>query len=100
MTKSMDKNYCVYIMTNPLNTVLYVGITNNLMRRVYEHRNKLVGGFTRKYNATKLIYYEVTDDVKAAIAREKQLKGGSRKKKIDLINMKNPNWQDLYDGLF
>jgi putative endonuclease len=96
---SMSKQYYVYIMTNKYNTVLYTGVTNDLKRRVYEHKSKLGGGFTSKYNITKLVYYEVFDDVNSAIAREKQIKGGSRQKKIDLINGMNSEWKDLYEEL-
>ncbi|UCC76639.1 MAG: GIY-YIG nuclease family protein, partial [Anaerolineales bacterium] len=77
-------------MTNKYNTVLYTGVTGALRRRVYEHREGLGSGFTGRYNIKKLVYYETTEDVLAAIAREKQIKGGSRKKKIDLINSMNP----------
>ncbi|MFQ5458773.1 MAG: GIY-YIG nuclease family protein [Myxococcota bacterium] len=91
----MSKTYYVYIMANAHNTVLYVGITNDLKRRVYEHKNKLLKGFTRKYNIDKLVHYEETDDVESAIARDKQLKGGSRKRKVDLIESGNPGWRDL-----
>jgi putative endonuclease len=83
-------------MTNKHNTVLYTGITNNLKRRVYEHKEKLVAGFTRKYNITKLVYYEVFEDPENAILREKQIKAGSRQKKIQLIRSINRGWQDLY----
>jgi putative endonuclease len=93
---AVGSEYCVYIMTNAHNTVLYTGVTNNLARRVYEHKNGLGGVFTKKYNIVKLVYYEITDHVHTAIAREKQIKGGSRKKKMDLINGMNPNWKDLY----
>jgi putative endonuclease len=95
----VGKEYCVYIMTNANNSVLYTGVTNHLLRRAYEHRNGLGGIFTKQYNITKLIYYEVTDNVQAALVREKQIKGGSRKKKIDLVNNLNPEWKDLYDEL-
>jgi len=95
----MDRQYCVYIMTNANNTVLYTGVTNDLKRRVYEHKAKLVEGFTKKYNITKLVYYEVFGDAYSAITREKQIKGGSRQKKIDLINGMNSEWKDLYDEL-
>ncbi|AFN75917.1 excinuclease ABC subunit C [Melioribacter roseus P3M-2] len=88
------KSYYVYIMTNKSKT-LYTGITNNLIRRVYEHKNKLMPGFTSKYNITKLIYYEEFNDVKKAIEREKQIKGWLRKKKIELIEKENPEWKDL-----
>ena len=86
-------------MTNKHNTVLYTGITNDLKRRVYEHKEKLVNGFTKKYNITKLAYYEVFDDPENAILREKQIKAGSRQKKIDLINSINRRWLSLYEQL-
>jgi len=95
----MSKQYYVYLLTNYTNTVIYVGITNDLIRRAYEHRNKLVKGFTEKYNLTKLVYFEVYDTPYEAITREKQIKGGSRKKKEGLINQINPEWRDLYDEL-
>jgi putative endonuclease len=93
----MDRQYYIYIMTNKKNTVLYTGVTNNLWRRVYEHKEKLVEGFTKKYNITKLVYCEVFDRIEDAITREKQIKGGSRQKKIDLINSTNKDWRDLYE---
>jgi putative endonuclease len=96
---AVDKQYCVYIMTNAHNTVLYTGITNNLVRRVYEHKNGLGSTFVKKYNVHKLVYYEIGNDVHATIAREKQIKGGSRKKKIDLINSMNLYWKDLYEEI-
>ncbi len=89
----------IYIMTNYNETTLYVGVTNNLIRRVYEHKNKLVEGFTKKYNLTKLVYYEVFENIEDAIFREKQIKAGSRQKKIDLINSINQEWNDLYDKI-
>jgi len=89
------RQYYVYLMSNPGDTALYVGVTNNLPRRVYEHQHKLVPGFTARYNIVKLVYYEAAPDVYAAIGREKQLKAGSRKKKIDLVNSANPGWKDL-----
>ena len=95
----MEKQSFIYIMTNINNTTLYIGVTNNIIRRVYEHKNKLVKGFTSKYNLTKLVYYEMFDDITNAITREKQLKGGSRKKKEDLINQLNPTWEDLYEKI-
>jgi len=95
----MNRQYCVYIMTNERNTVLYTGVTNDLRRRVYEHREKLVDGFTKKYNVMKLVYYEVFEDVTSAILREKQIKGGSRQKKIELIDSMNREWRDLYEEL-
>ncbi len=95
----MSREYYVYIMTNKHNTVLYTGVTNNLARRVCEHKQGLGGRFTSKYKIRKLVYYEVTTDVRAAIAREKQIKSGSRRKKIDLVNGMNPQWKDLYDEI-
>ena len=95
----MDKQFYVYIMTNKNNTVLYTGVTNNLKRRVYEHKAKLVEGFTKKYNVDKLIYYEASREVESAIVREKQIKGGSRAKKICLVETINPEWKDLYDEM-
>ncbi|MDP2860924.1 MAG: GIY-YIG nuclease family protein [bacterium] len=95
----MPKSYCVYIITNPRNTVLYTGVTGNLVARIYYHKNKSVSSFSSKYNLEKLVYYEVYEDVNLAIAREKQIKAGSRKKKIDLINRINPRWKDLYDTI-
>ncbi len=86
-------------MTNKLDTVLYTGVTNNLKRRCFEHREKLVKGFTSKYNVTKLVYYEVCQDIETAISREKQIKGGSRAKKLELVNQMNPAWKDLYDEI-
>ncbi len=91
------EQYYVYVMTNKSRT-LYTGITNNLERRVYEHKNKLIEGFTKKYNITKLVYYEIGNDVEAAITREKQIKGWLRRKKIDLIESVNPQWEDLSKG--
>ncbi|MFM6192171.1 MAG: GIY-YIG nuclease family protein [Planktothrix sp.] len=88
------KEYYVYIMTNKSGT-LYTGVTNNLQRRVYEHKNKLIPGFTSKYNINKLVYWEETSDVTSAIAREKQIKGWTRAKKISLIQLQNPQWIDL-----
>jgi putative endonuclease len=97
---SMDeKQYYVYIMTNKANRVLYTGVTNDLKRRVYEHKAKLFEGFTKKYNVDKLIYYEASREVESAISREKQIKGGSRGKKIRLIETINPEWKDLYDEM-
>ena len=91
-----DRNYFVYILTNFKNTVLYVGVTNDLERRLYEHRRGVSQGFTSKYKVTKLVYFQVTQDVEAAIAREKQIKGGSRADKIRLIEEGNPGWEDLW----
>jgi len=95
----MHNYFYVYIITNKNNTVLYTGITSNLKRRVFEHKEKIVEGFTKKYNLTKLVYYEVFQDSYQAIWREKQIKAGSRHKKLDLIHAMNPIWKDLYDDL-
>jgi putative endonuclease len=89
----------VYILFNRRNGTLYTGVTSNLIKRVYEHKNKMVEGFTCKYEVDKLGYYEVHDTVVSAIAREKQIKGGSRKKKLTLIENMNPEWKDLYDAI-
>ncbi|MCC5797784.1 MAG: GIY-YIG nuclease family protein [Methylophaga sp.] len=93
------KSYYVYILSNINNQVLYIGVTSHLIKRVYEHKNHLVDGFTRKYNVTKLVYFEQTSDVEVAIAREKQLKRWRREKKNYLINQTNPGWNDLYSTL-
>jgi len=90
-----SKTYYVYILASKRNGTLYVGVTDNLQRRIYEHKNNLVKGFTQKYNIHNLVYYEETDDVKVAIEREKQIKSWSRKKKILLIEKENSEWQDL-----
>jgi putative endonuclease len=95
----VSKQYYVYIITNVRNTVLYVGVTNDLIRRIYEHKEKLVDGFTKKYNIIKLVYYEVSEDIENAILGEKQIKAGSRQKKVQLINNINREWRDLYDEL-
>ncbi len=86
-------------MTNKTHTVLYTGVTSDLVRRVHEHKHGLAPGFTKKYRVTKLVYYEVADDIRSAIAREKQIKAGSRQKKIDLVNKMNPDWNDLGEDL-
>ena len=95
----MSIQYYVYIMTNKRNTVLYTGVTSDLKRRVYEHREKLADGFTKRYKLTKLVYYETIQDAENAIMREKQIKAGSRQKKIYLINQMNKKWRDLYEEL-
>jgi len=87
--------YYVYILTNKGNKVLYIGVTNNIERRIFEHRNKLIEGFTKKYNLTKVVYFEVTEDIHSALEREKQLKNWHRDWKINLINSFNPDWKDL-----
>ena len=94
----MSKKYFVYMMTNRKSGVLYTGMTNNLARRGYEHKEKLTPGFTSKYNLTKLVFFEETFDVDAAIAREKQIKGWLRKKKIELIEVQNPDWRDMSES--
>ncbi len=93
------KTYAVYILSNKNNTVLYTGVTNDLLRRVSEHKSKLIPGFTKRYNVDKLVYCEWFEDAPNAIAREKQLKAGSRAKKNALIESNNPEWQDLYETI-
>ena len=93
------KNGYVYLLTNNSNSVIYTGVTSNLHKRIYEHKQNLVKGFTTKYNVHKLVYYEVFENIESAIAREKQIKGGSRKKKLDLIKSFNLDFKDLYDEL-
>lgn len=95
----MEQYYYVYILTNKAHTVLYTGVTNDLRRRVYEHKEKLADGFTKKYNVNKLVYFEIGSDIKGAIAREKQIKAGSRQDKIDLICSMNKDWRDLYNDM-
>jgi putative endonuclease len=87
-------------MTNKYNNVLYTGVTNDLQRRVIEHKTGKAGSFTKKYKLSKLVYYESGDNIELAIQREKEIKGGSRKKKIELVNSINPDWQDLFDKYF
>ena len=89
--------YYVYILTNRWNTVTYTGVTNDLVRRVYEHRERLVPGFSARYHVTKLVTYETFTHPSAAIAREKQLKAGSRMQKVALIEQRNPDWCDVYN---
>lgn len=89
--------YCVYILTNKNHTVLYIGVTSNLVGRVYQHRNELVESFTSRYKLHKLVYYETCNDIQAAITREKQLKKWNRAWKERLIDEKNPSWRDLYE---
>ena len=93
---NMSKQGYVYILFNRKNGTLYTGVTSDIVKRIYEHKNKLADGFTKKYNIDKLGYYEVFDSINTAIEREKQIKGGSRKKKLDLIISMNPEWEDLY----
>ena len=92
----MNKQGYTYILCSKRNGTLYIGVTSNLIKRVWEHKSKLVEGFTKKYNVNKLCYYECFDNITKAIEREKQLKNFSRKKKLDLIEMNNPEWIDLY----
>ncbi len=98
MRKTEKRGY-VYLMTNKNNTVIYTGVTSDLVKRVHEHKVGLVAGFTKKYNVKKLVYYEIIEKKEKAIQREKQIKAGSRKKKIDLIKSMNPTFQDLYSGI-
>jgi putative endonuclease len=93
------KQYYVYIMASKKNGTLYVGITGDLIKRVYEHRHGLVGGFTKKYRVTRLVHYEVFDDPQQAIAREKRIKKWYREWKINLIKTSNPQWRDLYSEI-
>lgn len=95
----MQKQGFIYFLTNKSNTVIYTGVTSNLIKRIYEHKHKLVDGFSKKYNLDKLVYYEVFDDITNAIIREKQIKAGSRKKKENLINKYNIKWNDLYENI-
>jgi len=97
--ESLKRTYFVYIMTNEYNTVFYTGVTNDLVRRVFEHKEGLIEGFTKKYNVKKLVYFEIFGDVYEAIAREKQIKGGSRKKKYGLVRSFNSRWKDLIGEL-
>ncbi len=93
------KNYYVYMMVNKSRTTLYIGVTNDLVRRVYEHKNNLADGFTKKYNVDQLVYYESTTDIESAIQREKQLKKWTRKKKEVLVDSFNREWGDLYSSI-
>lgn len=95
----VEKQGYIYIMSNKYNNVFYVGVTSDLQKRVYEHKHKLVDGFTKKYNVNKLVFYETSENIESAILREKQLKAGSRKKKIELIMKTNPDFNDLYDTI-
>ena len=96
---SNSNQYYVYILVSKRNGTLYIGVTSNLVKRVYEHKNNIIEGFTKKYNIQKLVYYEITNDIESAIRREKQLKKWNRKWKINLIENSNPEWRDLYFGL-
>ena len=94
-----EQYYYVYILFSDKNGTLYVGVTNNIIKRVWKHKNHVVKGFTSKYNVNKLGYYEIFNDINEAIKREKQLKAGNRKRKIDLIEINNPEWLDLYNEI-
>jgi putative endonuclease len=96
----MNPDYYIYLLTNKYSTVLYTGVTNDLGRRVDEHKSKLHEGFTKKYNVDRLVYYEVYSDINDAIDREKQIKKWSRKKKVELIKKFNPSWKDLYSEIY
>lgn len=93
------KQPAVYIMASCRNGTLYTGVTSNLIKRTYEHKHSLIDGFNKKYSCKLLVFYEIHEDMELAILREKQIKGGSRKKKLDLIEKVNQNWQDLYDNI-
>jgi len=95
----VHKNYFVYILASKKNGTLYIGVTNDLIKRVYQHKNNLVDGFTKKHNVHRLVYYETTNDIQSAIIREKQLKKWNRKWKLELIEKENPEWKDLYNDL-
>jgi putative endonuclease len=95
----MTEQYCVYILTNRRHTVLYIGVTGDLKRRVYQHREKVLPGFTRRYNISRVVYYECAEDASAAIAREKQIEAGSLRKKIELVSGFNSEWRELYEEL-
>jgi len=95
----MEKQGYIYLLTNKNNTVIYTGITSDLKKRIWEHKNHLVKGFTNKYNVTKLVYYEKSESIISAIGREKQIKAGSRQDKIDLIRSVNPDYKDLFDSI-
>mgnify|MGYP000000639343 FL=1 len=96
----MQKQGFVYILFSKPNGTLYVGVTSDLAKRIYEHKQKIAKGFTQKYNVDKLGYYEICESMESAIMREKQLKAGKRQTKIDLIQKQNPQWEDLYESLF
>jgi len=95
----MEKQPAIYILASQRNGTLYVGVTSNLVKRVWEHKNDLVDGFSRRYGVHMLVYYEILDTMDAAITREKQIKAGSRAKKLRLIEAMNPDWNDLYASI-
>jgi putative endonuclease len=94
------RTYCVYILASKRNGTIYVGVTNNIERRMWKHRHKAIPAFTLRYNLTRLVYFETTFDIRSAIAREKQIKGWLRRKKVALIESVNPRWEDLSEGWF
>jgi putative endonuclease len=94
-----DRQYCVYILTTRKNTVLYTGVTSDLLKRIYEHKEDVIEGFTKRYSVHKLVHYEVYNDVQEAIKREKNIKKWNRDWKIELIEKNNPEWRDLYDDI-
>jgi putative endonuclease len=96
---NIKNQYYIYILANKRNGTLYIGVTSNLVKRVHEHKNNIIEGFTKKYNIHKLVYYEITNDIESAIRKEKQLKKWNRKWKMNLIEKSNPEWIDLYYGL-
>jgi putative endonuclease len=96
----MQKQFVVYILASKKDGVLYTGVTSNLPKRVWEHKNKLVDGFSKQYNVINLVYYEMHENAESAITREKRLKKYKREQKINLIEKENPNWEDLYEKLF
>ncbi len=95
----MEKQPCIYILASQKNGTLYIGVTSNLVQRIYQHKNNLVKGFTEKYQVHNLVYYELAESMQAAITREKQMKKWKREWKINVIEEKNPNWDDLYHSL-
>ena len=93
---NIKNQYCIYILASKRNSVLYIGVTSNLVKRIYEHKNNKIEGFSKKYHVHKLVHYEITNDIESAITREKQLKKWNRKWKLELIEKNNPEWKDLY----
>jgi putative endonuclease len=94
------KQYCVYILASGRNGTLYVGVTNSLQRRLYEHKNDIIEGFTKKYGVKTLVWFEIHDDIEQAIMREKQIKKWNRKWKLELIEKANPEWRDIGDDIY
>jgi putative endonuclease len=99
MQMNSPKQPAVYILASKRNGTLYTGVTSDLLKRIWQHRNKVIDGFTQKYSVHMLVYYELADEMTAAISREKQIKGGSRAKKLAMIESVNPEWRDLYDDI-